>query len=173
MKVKKMALCALFAALMALCAWISIPVGDVAYTLQSMAVALALLLLGGKLGTVSVVLYLLLGAVGLPVFSGFRGGLGALFGPTGGYLVGFALWALAYWGMTALLPGGKWMPLVALAAGVVCCYAFGSFWYSRLYMDGSALAFVIMKCVVPYLVPDGIKIGIAWILHRRLRRFVY
>lgn len=173
MKARNMALCALFAALMALCAWVSVPVADVAYTLQAMAVALTLLLLGGRRGTLAVILYLLLGAVGLPVFSGFRGGFGALLGPTGGYLLGFALWALVYWGMTSLLSGGKWLPLAALGTGLLCCYAFGSLWYSLVYMEGSALGLVLLKCVVPYLVPDGVKLGIAWVLHRRLKRFVY
>ena len=173
MKARNMALCALFAALTAVCAWLSVPVWDVAYTLQSFAVALALLLLGGKRGTLAVGLYLLLGAVGLPVFSGFQGGFGVLLGATGGYLSGFFLWALVYWLITAIRPNCRWVSLAGLVLGLTVCYAFGSAWYSRLYMGGSALGVVILKCVVPYLVPDGIKLGLAWVLHRRLKRFVY
>ena len=89
MKVRNMALCALFAALMALCAWISIPAGDVAITMQTFALFLTLGVLGGKRGTIAVSIYLLLGIVGLPVFSGFQGGLGTLLGATGGYIAGF------------------------------------------------------------------------------------
>ena len=173
MKARNMALCALFAALMAVCAWVSIPVGDVAYTLQSLAVALALLLLGGKGGTLAVTLYLLLGAVGLPVFSGFRGGIGALLGPTGGYLLGFALWALVYWLLTAIRPSRQWVSLAGLVVGLLACYGFGTLWYARLYMGGSAFGLVLLTCVVPYLLPDGVKLGLAWVLRRRLKRFVY
>ena len=70
-KIRNMVLCGLFAALITLCAWLSIPLGDVAITLQTFAVFLCLSVLGGKLGTLTVLVYLLLGAVGIPVFSGF------------------------------------------------------------------------------------------------------
>ena len=94
-----MAYIALFAVLMAVCAWISIPFA-VPFTLQTFAVFAALAILGGRRGTLSVVVYLLLGAVGLPVFAGFKGGLAALLGTTGGYILGFLLTALLYWGIT-------------------------------------------------------------------------
>ena len=81
--------CAIGAALIAVCAWISIP-ADVPFTLQTFAIFTVCGLLGGKRGTVSVLVYLLLGAVGAPVFAGFRGGFASLLGTTGGYLVGFA-----------------------------------------------------------------------------------
>ena len=85
--------CAIGAALIAVCAWISIP-AEVPFTLQTFAIFAVCGLLGGRRGTVSVLVYLLLGAVGLPVFSGFRGGLGALLGTTGGYILGFLALAL-------------------------------------------------------------------------------
>ena len=96
---KGMILCALFAALMAVCSWITIPY-VVPFTMQTFGVFLALLLLGGKRGTICMAVYLLLGAVGLPVFSGFRGGVGALVGSTGGYLVGFIVSALLMWALS-------------------------------------------------------------------------
>lgn len=71
---RKMVLASIFAAIMAVCAWISIPVLEIAFTMQTFAVFLALGVLGGKWGTVSILIYMLLGAVGMPVFSGFRGG---------------------------------------------------------------------------------------------------
>ena len=85
--------CAIGAALIAVCAWISIP-ADVPFTLQTFAIFTVCGLLGGRRGTVSVLVYLLLGAVGAPVFAGFRGGFASLIGTTGGYLVGFILLAL-------------------------------------------------------------------------------
>ena len=79
---------ALTAAIIAVCAWITVP-GPVPFTMQTFGVFLALRLLGGKRGSISVALYILLGAAGLPVFSGFKAGIGVLIGPTGGYILGF------------------------------------------------------------------------------------
>lgn len=172
MKIRNMALCGLFAALMALCAWLCIPVADVAFTLQTFAVALTLLLLEGKWGTVAVFVYLLLGTVGLPVFTGFQGGMGVLLGVTGGYIAGFLVWALLYWLVTALAPNQR---LLAMALGLLSCYAFGSFWFCRVYLAASGamgLGLVLLKCVVPYLLPDAVKIGLAFLLSSRLKRFV-
>ena len=123
-KSKYLALSAMFAALTALCAWLSLPLGSVTFTLQSVSVTLCLLLLGGKWGTVSILVYLLLGAAGLPVFSGFRGGISMLLGPTGGFLVGFLAMALVYWVATALF--GEKCRLLALIFGQLLCYFLGT-----------------------------------------------
>lgn len=161
---KQMTLSAMFAALMAVCAWLSIPAGDGSFTLQTFALFLTLGLLGGKWGTVTIGVYLLLGAVGLPVFSGFRGGAGALLGATGGYLWGFLLSGLTYW---ALERFGK---LPAMIAGQLVCYACGSWWF-YLYAGGG-LGLILLKCVAPYLIFDALKIWLAWILSRRLERHI-
>ncbi|MBP5250511.1 MAG: biotin transporter BioY, partial [Lachnospiraceae bacterium] len=87
---------AMMAAIMAVCAWITIPAA-VPFTLQTFAVFLAICVLGGKNGTIAVFVYILLGAVGLPVFSGFKGGVGVLLGNTGGYIIGFLFSALVMW----------------------------------------------------------------------------
>ena len=89
--------CALFAALMAVCAWICVPLGDIAFTMQTLGLFLTLGILGGKWGTVSILSYLLLGAAGAPVFSGFQSGFGAILGPNGGFLWGFLVSCLVYW----------------------------------------------------------------------------
>lgn len=175
MKVRNMALCALFAALLALSAWLSIPAGEIAFTLQTFGVALTLSLLGGKWGSLSILVYLLLGAVGLPVFSGFQGGIGTLLNVTGGYIFGFLVWSLLYWLITALTPDKPLFPLLAQVVGLLACYAFGSIWFCWLYLQrGSAVSigFVLLKCVLPYLLPDAIKLGLAFLLARRLKRFV-
>ena len=176
MQARNMARCALFAALLALCAWISIPVGDTAFTMQTFGIALVLWLLEGKWGTLSIFVYLFLGIVGLPVFSGFQGGIGALLGSTGGYIMGFLVWSILYWLLTALGPKTEIFRLTAMLAGLLCCYFFGSFWFYRLYLRGGnaiGLGFVFLKCVVPYLIPDAAKLTAAWFLARRLKRFVY
>jgi len=101
--IRDLTLIALFTALTAVCAWISVPVPApfVQFTMQTFAVFAVLLVLGGKRGTYAVTAYLLLGAVGAPVFSNFRGGLGVLLGTTGGYILGFFFQALLYWWMSA------------------------------------------------------------------------
>ena len=171
MKARDMALCALFAALLALCSWISVPLADIAFTLQTFGIFLTLGLLGGKRGSLAILLYLLLGAAGLPVFSGFRGGLGMLLGATGGYLAGFLFSGFVYWLITGLL--GDKFRLSAMLAGLLSCYLFGTAWYCLGYApQPQALGAILLKCVVPFLLPDGCKLALAWLLTRRLRRFV-
>lgn len=165
-KSKYLALCALFAALTAVCAWLSIPMGAVTFTMQSFAVSLCLLLLGGKWGSVSVFVYLLLGLVGLPVFSGFRGGAGMLIGPTGGFLMGFPIWALAFWGITAIF--GKKSRLPALITGQILCYLCGALWMAAVYTKTGILE-IMLTGVIPYLLPDALKITLAWLLAKRLK----
>ena len=174
MKAKHMALCGLFTAVLTVCAWISVPVGDMVITLQTFGIFLTLSLLGGKRGSIAVFVYLALGAVGAPVFSGFRGGLGALLGTTGGYIFGFMLTAFLYWILTSI----KDTPLTRLMAmiiGLLLCYGCGSWWYMTRYLSSGdlTLGLVLVKCVLPYIIPDAIKLGLAWILTGKLKRFVY
>lgn len=173
--VKNMALCALFAAITAVCAWISIPTGPLVFTMQTFAVFLTLGLLGGRLGTVSLLVYLLLGCVGLPVFSGFRGGFGMLMGATGGYLWGFLAAGLVYRTVTALLGSRPWVTLLAMALGQTACYAFGSLWFLLVYLGGGnaiSLGAVLAQCVLPFLLPDCGKLALAFFLTGKLGRFV-
>ena len=174
MKAKNMALCGLFTAVLAVCAWISVPMGDLVITLQTFGIFLTLGLLGGKRGSLTVLVYLLLGAVGAPVFSGFRGGLGAILGTTGGYLFGFMLTSLVYWLLTALHDSPA-VRLPAMVLGLLVCYGCGTCWYMTRYLSAGSvtLSVVLLRCVVPYLIPDAIKLALAWILTARLKRFVY
>jgi len=174
LSVRDMALCGLFAAILAVSAWLTIP-GPVPFTLQTFGIFAALGLLGGKRGTVSIVVYLILGAVGLPVFSGFRGGFGVLLGTTGGYIAGFLLSGLLYWGMTALLGGQLWVRLLAMVLGLLLCYAAGTAWFLVVYLQSTGpigLGAVLAKCVVPFLIPDGCKLALAWLLSTRLSRYL-
>ena len=152
--VRKMVLSSLFASLCAVCSWIAIPIPPVYITLQTLAILLTLGTLGGKWGSVSIALYLLLGLTGLPVFAGFRGGAGALLDATGGFLWGFLLAGLAYWLLERL---GR-LPAMVAAMGV--CYLCGCLWFQVYAGDiGMGKAFVL--CVLPYLLPDGIKLWAA------------
>ncbi|MBR4971847.1 MAG: biotin transporter BioY [Oscillospiraceae bacterium] len=167
MKAKSITLCGLFAALMVLCAWISIPVFDTAITLQSFALVLALLLLGGKRSTATITVYLMLGAVGAPVFSGFQSGFGILLGPTGGYLWGFLVGALVYWAYTAICGETHRLPGVILA--MLVCYGCGVGWYYFAYAQGAAVL-VFIRYVLPCLLPDAAKIWLAFTLAKTLRQ---
>lgn len=157
-----MVLCSLFAALTAVCAWLSVPVGDIAFTMQTFAVLLTLGILGGKWGTVSILIYLMMGAVGLPVFSAFQGGLGTLLGVTGGYIWGFLFSGLAYWALERVNKAA------AMIVGLLVCYLCGTLWF--LLYSGGGVAFAILKCVVPYLIPDALKLTLALTLSKRIGR---
>lgn len=169
-KALDMAYIALFAVLIAVCAWICIP-SPVPFTLQTFGVFAAVGVLGGKRGTLAVGLYLLMGAVGLPVFSGFSGGLGWLLGGTGGYIVGFLFAALTVWAMEKL-PGKKdWMTALSMVLGLLVCYAFGTAWFLLVYAKttGSVgLWTALAWCVFPYVIPDLAKIALALAVRRRL-----
>ncbi|MBQ6315667.1 MAG: biotin transporter BioY [Mogibacterium sp.] len=162
---------AMFAAVMAVCSWISIPAA-VPFTLQTFGVFLAVGLLGGKRGTLAIAVYLLLGAVGLPVFAGFSGGLGYMMGATGGYIVGFLFSALVMWLIEKLF--GNSLPVLAasMILGLIVCYAFGTAWFMTVYTKNTGaigLGTALGWCVIPYIVPDVIKIILATLLSRRLR----
>ena len=174
MKTKHLALCGLFSALLVVSAWLSIPFGDTALTLQTFGLFLCLGTLGGKRGLLSVLTYLLLGVAGFPAFSGFRGGMGALLDATGGYLIGFLIAALLYWLITALWGVSPAVKLLAMILGLLTCYTIGSLWFASLYLQSSTvtLQLVLLKCVLPYLLPDGIKLLLAWQLSNRLSKFI-
>lgn len=172
LRTRDLAYISVFAALIAVCAWIAVPTPwNVSYTLQTMAVFLAVGLLGGKRGTLAVAVYLLLGAAGLPVFSNFTGGAGALLGTTGGYLVGFLFSALLVWALERFAAGRLWAQALAMVLALLVCYAFGTAWFMAVYMRAKgavSLGAVLGWCVVPYIVPDLVKIALALLLARRL-----
>ena len=117
MTTKRMTRIALCAALLAPCAWLSIPTQP-PFTMQTFGVFLTLLLLGARDGVIAIALYILLGAMGAPVFSGFNGGMGALMGPTGGYIVGFLLICPIY-GLLCRNKAGLWAKALALFLGLL------------------------------------------------------
>ena len=169
-----MAYIALFAVLMAVCAWITVPM-TVPFTLQIFAVFAALVTLGGRRGTYAVIVYLLLGAVGLPVGAGFQGGLGWLLGTTGGYIVGFLCIALIYWLMTAKLGDSLPVKIAACVLGLAVCYAFGTAWFLVLYARTTGpigVTTALSWCVLPYIVPDLLKLALAVVLSGRIKKFL-
>ena len=167
---RELALAAMGAALIAVCSWLSIPT-TVPFTMQTFAVCFLTGLFGLRLGLWTVACYLLLAAVGVPVLAGFSGGLGAMLGPTGGYLVGFLFTALAV-GL-GVKRFGRRLPALALsmALGILLCYAFGTAWFMFVYTRSSgpiSLGTALGWCVFPYLIPDAVKIALACTLVLRL-----
>ena len=165
------ALTALFAAITAVCSWISIP-ATVPFTLQTFAVFLSVGVLGGRLGTLTMLVYLTAGAVGLPVFAGMRGGVSVLLGPTGGYIVGFFFSALFMWAVEKVFGRSFRTLSLSMIPALLICYAFGTAWFVIVYSRTSGnigVASALMMCVVPYMIPDAIKMLLAGSLCRRLR----
>lgn len=169
-RTRALAECALMAAVIALCAWISIPAA-VPFTLQTFGIFAAVAILGGKRGSAAVAVYLLMGMVGLPVFAGFKGGIGVLLGATGGYILGFLGSALTVWGMEQLLGRRGWVLALSMVLGLVVCYAFGTAWFLAVYTRTSgpmSLSAALGLCVLPFVLPDVIKIALALLVGRRV-----
>lgn len=161
-------------AVMAICSWISVPL-TVPVTLQTFAVFAIVGLLGLKRGTLAVLLYILLGAIGIPVFAGFTGGFGILIGNTGGYIIGFILSALVVGFITKLF--GKKTPIlvISMIAGLLICYLFGTAWFMYVYAQNSGavgLTTVLSWCVIPFIIPDAAKIALAVIVVNRVSKHV-
>ena len=145
-------ICGVFAAVMVVCSWIAIPLPS--------GVPI-------KYGTLTQLVYVLLGCVGLPVFAGFNGGLHVIAGPTGGYIIGYILCA-GIVGLIASRTKSFWALVGAMILGVLACYAFGTLWYIHL-MD-ITFAVGLAQCVIPFLPFDAIKIALAALLVQRLRQ---
>ncbi len=177
-------LSAMFSIIITICAWITIPFA-VPFTMQTFGIFFTIAMLGGKRATISILLYILIGIVGIPVFSGFQGGLGALFGNTGGYIIGFLLAALLIWGMEIFgrkcsSAVGKrkffkrktWMLAIQLITGLLVCYTFGTLWFWGLYMKNSgeiSIVTILGICVVPFIIPDMLKIMLVLVVKKRLK----
>lgn len=163
----------LSAAIIAVCSWISIPL-TVPITLQTMGVVLISGLFGAKRGTLSTLLYILIGAIGVPVFSGFKSGFGVLLGSTGGYIIGFIFTALIV-GIVSDKTNKLWALILSMVVGILVCYAFGTAWFAVVYAkanEPASLATILGWCVIPFLIPDAIKIALAAVLTNRLKKFV-
>ena len=165
---------AIGAALISVCSWISIPTA-VPFTLQTFAVFAVLLLIGGKRGIMSILTYILMGAVGVPVFSGFTGGMGILLGKTGGYILGFLLTGVIYFLFTKFLSEKLLVEILALVLGLLVCYAFGTGWFMYIYMRDTGavgLATVLSWCVFPFIIPDLVKMAVAFVIAHRVKPII-
>ena len=165
-----MVVTALMAAVTCILAPLSVPIGPVPISLTNFAIYLSLYLLGWKRGTVSYLVYVLIGMVGVPVFSGFTGGMGRLLGPTGGYIVGFIPMALIA-GAVIDRFRNRGIQLAGMIAGTAVCYAFGTVWFLVVYAKNTGaigLWTALGWCVFPYILPDCLKIALALAIRKRL-----
>ncbi|WP_326974917.1 biotin transporter BioY [Caproicibacter sp. BJN0012] len=158
--------CAMFAALTAVLSQFSIPIGPVPINLATFSVFLAGGILGARGGLVSQMIYILLGAAGLPVFAGFSGGIGIIAGPTGGYIVGYAAAAWLIGLMTGLTGRRPFSLAVSMAVGMAVCYFLGTAWF--MIVTKRALWESLTLCVFPFLVGDALKIAVAVVVSVRL-----
>lgn len=152
---------------------IYLPVSPVGITFGTFLVYLTGFLLGPRLGSISILLYLLLGMVGLPVFSGYACGAAVLFGPTGGYLIGylFCVWIVGF--LSGKGRGGKWLIVrfvLAAVLGTAALYLVGTVWFLFVYTKGITVSAALAKCVIPFLPLDSVKIIVSAVLAAALQR---
>lgn len=161
MKVKDLVYIAIFTSIICVMSLISIPT-TIPFTLQTLAVFLCMFMLKPIDSLISVLLYILIGAIGVPVFAGFKSGFGVLAGPTGGYIIGFILMTLIPFILKNKIASG--------IIGLIICYLFGSIWFLLFNQSNiTSLWKVLTICVFPFVLPDGVKLALAYILAKRLK----
>ena len=170
--------------LIIICSWISIP-AVVPFTLQTFAVFAVISMIGGKRGTISVLIYIILGAIGVPVFHSFTGGIGILIGTTGGYIIGFIFMGLIFWAsevlfkekITSLKVNFKNIAAraVTMIIGLIVCYAFGTAWFIVAYARSNepvGFGTALVMCVIPFIIPDLAKMAVAILISLRVRKLL-
>ncbi|MBR4404430.1 MAG: biotin transporter BioY [Clostridiales bacterium] len=181
--IRDIALISVSAALITICSWISIPLGPVPFTLQTLGILAVMLTIGGRRGTIAIVVYLALGAVGVPVFAGFKGGIGAFLGPTGGFLIGFVIAALVYWLLEKVLfkrlmntAVKTWVfGILSFVIFEIVMYVIGVIWFMTVYAAQTGpvgLATVMGWCVIPFIIPDIVKMAVAVLIGERASKLI-
>ena len=164
--VKSICLVGVFTALMCVLSPLSIPLDPVSITLATLVIYIIGATFDYKIAVLLVVLYLLLGMAGLPVFSKFQGGIQVLFGPTGGYLFGYIPCVFLISLLISKFPNKKWLYPIAMIIGTIVLYAFGTLWFV-LYLKYDIYK-ALLVCVVPFLPGDTFKIAVACLIGIRL-----
>ena len=167
--VQKMAIIALMTAVLCILAPISIPVfiSPVPISLGVLAIYLTAYVLSPLDATISVIIFILLGTFGLPVFSGYSGGLSKLVGPTGGYIIGF-LFTVYISSLFIHMKKAIIFDVIGMITGLALCYILGTIWFS--YQQGKGFIASLLLCVVPFLIGDAIKIIVAVILGTQINK---
>ena len=171
------------AALITICSWISIPLGPVPFTLQTLGILAVMLTIGGRRGTIAILVYLALGAVGVPVFAGFKGGIMSFIGPTGGFLIGFVLAALVFWLLEKIIlkklmttPVKTWIfGMLGFIVFEIVMYIVGVIWFMTVYAAQTGpvgLVTVMGWCVFPFIIPDVVKMAVAVLIGERASKLI-
>ncbi len=170
-KTSNLALIAMFSAMVVVFSQIVIviPLTPIPLNLATAAVMLSGLFLKGYNGAISMVVYVLLGAIGLPVFSSFSGGIGVVLGPTGGYIMGYILMSLTI-GLIIKKKDNFAFSLVSMVVGTVICYIAGSIWF--MILTKSNLVSTLMLCVVPFVFGDIFKIAVCGLIYKKMSVFL-
>lgn len=171
----EMSMAGISAALIAICSWIIIPAFVVPFTLQTFAIFLILFLFNFRISFFAIFTYLLLGIIGVPIFSGFNAGVGAIMGPTGGYLIGFIFMPMIYYLSVKIGRHSLISTIIGLAISLLFLYIFGSGWFYFVYLNnGNPITFgeILSLCVVPFIGPDIIKATLAVIIGMPLLKIV-
>ena len=166
MKTKRVVYSGLFAAVICVMSQIALPVQPIPVNMGMFAVLLSGGFLGKKYGVLSVAVYMLLGAAGVPVFSGFRGGFAVLAGPTGGYIAGYIIIAFVT-GVVCERTKKSKVIVVFMSLGLIICYLLGTLWYCYVLKSDFSTAFIV--CVPPFVAGDIIKITLASICIKKFR----
>ena len=180
LSVRDLAMIAIFVALIIVCTWITIPLGPVPFTLQTFAICVTGGVLGLKRGTIAVVVYILLGIVGVPVFSEFSSGIVKFIpntetGMTGGYIIGFILTVIIV-GISKYISRNKETKIqtvylgVGMVLGDLACLIFGTVWFWQFNPMHLGLAASISTCVIPFIIPDLAKIIVALIVSTQMNK---
>jgi biotin transport system substrate-specific component len=157
----------IFVAIIAVCAQLRVPLpGGVAFTMQTWAVMFAGVVLGVKRGVIAIIVYILLGAMGVPVFNGFTGGLGVIAGPTGGFIVTFPIMALL-----AGLSKNVYLLTVALSAAVFINLSAGMLWFA--FERGIPVSAAFSAVVLPFILPEIFKIVAVIIIGKSVQRALF
>ena len=162
MKIKDLTRIAFLTAIIIICSYITIPFA-VPFTLQTLGVFLSVLVLGKNKGSFAVLIYLLIGIIGVPVFSGMKGGIGVLLSPTGGYLTGFL--ACAY--ITGIIYEKTNKPFLSCISGLMVLYTAGTVWF--YIVNPVSFVSIIATCILPFIIPDVLKIALAVYIKKVVR----
>lgn len=168
MKTVNMALCALFVALSAVLSQISIPIGTVPVNFTHISIFLSVGLLGTRYGTLSQIVYVILGAIGMPVFSGFTGGLGWVMGATGGFIIGYVVCAFVTGIIIDRFGSSIRVLFLAMYAGWSITYLIGIPWF-MIVTGTTSVAAALTACLLPFLLGDLVKTILSAVLINRLR----
>lgn len=168
MDIKVMTKTALITAVICVIAPLSISIGSVPISFTNLILYLGIYLLDTKHITISYIIYLLLGSAGLPVFSGFQGGIGKLVGPTGGYLVGFVFMIIISGVFVKKFSSNKILQLAGMIIGTFIAYIFGTMWF--VFVNNTGIAEAFLACVAPFIVIDLIKMVIGMYVGGEIRK---